>query len=221
MLFRSSYSDVSYGTELGTTGLSKRAEAVVFNTSGLTGYSLQYRVYVQSFGWMNWTDEGQMAGTTGAGYRIEGIEFRIVKSTAAAAPSISYRTHVQNIGWMSYVNDGELAGTSGKDLRVEALNIHLNNVSKDAYISGDVHIENVGWVHYSSINAAQTLGTTGKGLRIECLNLTLHNCDGYKLQYSVYVQGSGWTDWTDQSNNAGTVGKSKRIEGIKLKIVKN
>lgn len=216
-----SYSDVSYGTELGTTGLSKRAEAVVFNTSGLTGYSLQYRVYVQSFGWMNWTDEGQMAGTTGAGYRIEGIEFRIVKSTAAAAPSISYRTHVQNIGWMSYVNDGELAGTSGKDLRVEALNIHLNNVSKDAYISGDVHIENVGWVHYSSINAAQTLGTTGKGLRIECLNLTLHNCDGYKLQYSVYVQGSGWTDWTDQSNNAGTVGKSKRIEGIKLKIVKN
>ena len=64
----------------GTTGLSKRMEAIMIElTNGLElKYDVYYRVHVQDYGWMNWVKNGEIAGTTGQAKRIEAIEIKIM-----------------------------------------------------------------------------------------------------------------------------------------------
>ena len=42
-------------------------------------YDIYYRVHVQDYGWLGWAKNGEMAGTSGHSFRIEGIEIAIVK----------------------------------------------------------------------------------------------------------------------------------------------
>ena len=61
---------------------------------------------------------------------------------------------------------------------------------------------------------------------IERYNLTKYDnkkeekTDGEKhLMYQVHVQGIGWMDWVKEGEIAGTIGKSLRIEAIRIKMV--
>ena len=80
-------SAVSDGAVAGTTGKSLKVEAVKITLSGMSGYEVQYRAYVQDKGWLDWqtssngTDisDASAAGTTGQSRRLEAIEVRIVK----------------------------------------------------------------------------------------------------------------------------------------------
>jgi Bacterial surface proteins containing Ig-like domains len=79
---------VSDGEAAGTTGKSLRLEALRITLSGMTGYEVQYRVFVQHTGWADWkttkngTDifKAGVAGTTGKSLMVEAIEVRIVKA---------------------------------------------------------------------------------------------------------------------------------------------
>ena len=56
---------------------------------------MQYRVHVQNIGWMNWVDAGQVAGTTGQGLRLEGIEIRLLESLhsiTVCSTALTFRT---------------------------------------------------------------------------------------------------------------------------------
>jgi uncharacterized protein YjdB len=78
---------VNDGAQSGTTGKSLRLEALRITISGLTGYAVKYRVYVQCIGWMEWQttqngtsiSDAAVAGTTGKSLRIEAVEIEIVK----------------------------------------------------------------------------------------------------------------------------------------------
>ncbi len=53
--------------------------------------------YVQKFGWLGWTGNGQTAGTSGYGYRIEIVQMMLVAGGGTAFDSTSgknpaYRT---------------------------------------------------------------------------------------------------------------------------------
>ena len=61
----------------GTKGYGLRIEGLqvkLFNYPG----GVKYRVYVQKFGWLGWTGNGQTAGTSGYGYRIETVQMMLV-----------------------------------------------------------------------------------------------------------------------------------------------
>lgn len=64
---------------IGTTGRSLALEAVKLELLNCPGYSIEYRVHSQNYGWMPWKRDGAIAGTVGEGLRIEGIEIRLVK----------------------------------------------------------------------------------------------------------------------------------------------
>jgi uncharacterized protein YjdB/GH25 family lysozyme M1 (1,4-beta-N-acetylmuramidase) len=215
------YKDIKSSTVLGTTGQSLRIEAVSFDLSNVSGYKLQYRVYIKNMGWIDWVDENQVAGTVGAGLQIESIQMRLVKDTTAKkAPQVYYRTHIQNVGWQATKKNGDTSGTTGRSLRVESLRIVLSNVNESAKIEGKIHMEGIGWKNYSNASNGSIIGTTGQSRRIEAINLKLTGMPGYKLQYRVHIQGTGWTGWIDQGKTAGTTGKAKRLEAVQFRIVK-
>ena len=73
--------DESGGLPLGDSGSGLRMEAISMQLLNRYGkaYDIYYRVHVQDYGWLGWAKNGEMAGTSGHSFRIEGIEIAIVK----------------------------------------------------------------------------------------------------------------------------------------------
>ena len=71
---------VSDGAIAGSTGLSRRLEAIKIHLTGQAAqkYSIWYRVHVQDIGWMEWCKDGAIAGTEGRSLRVEAIEIKLV-----------------------------------------------------------------------------------------------------------------------------------------------
>ena len=70
------------GALAGTTGQSRRLEAVRISLTGDAAgegeYSVWYRVHSQSHGWLGWAHDGQEAGTTGLSKRAEAIDVQVL-----------------------------------------------------------------------------------------------------------------------------------------------
>ena len=71
---------VSGGALCGTSGESKRLEAVQMRLTGSLGklYDIYYRVYIEEFGWMGWTLNGASAGSAGYSLGIKAIQVQLV-----------------------------------------------------------------------------------------------------------------------------------------------
>ncbi|MDO4796497.1 MAG: hypothetical protein Q4A01_00580 [Coriobacteriales bacterium] len=80
------------GTAAGTTGKSRRVEAVQIQLTGEAkdAYDVYYRVHVQRIGWMAWAKNGEEAGTQGMSRRAEAIQVVLVKKDAPA-PDATYK----------------------------------------------------------------------------------------------------------------------------------
>ena len=174
------------GQEAGTSGYGYRLEAIQiklvkkgtkFEGNTITSYKkatpiihVNYTTHVQNIGWQDFVKDGKMAGTSGKGYRLEGIKLNL--SNNFLGGSISYRTHVQNVGWQNFVQDGAFSGTSGKGLRLEAIQIKLTGEIAQKYnIHYRVHIQNLGWQEWKK--NGEMAGTSGKGLRLEAIEVKL------------------------------------------------
>ena len=52
-------------------------EAIEIKIKESLGKKIKYRVHVQDYGWMDWKQNGELAGTTGENKRIEAIEIKV------------------------------------------------------------------------------------------------------------------------------------------------
>ncbi len=120
------------GTIAGSTGKSKRIEAMVLDldTTGVSG-GIESSVHVQKYGWINNIPGGEIAGTTGESKRMEAITINLT-GTIAVYYDIYYRVHVQNLGWLDWAKNGQKAGTQGISRRIEAMQIVLVEKGKSA-----------------------------------------------------------------------------------------
>jgi len=121
------------GETAGTTGQALRLEALqakITDTDGIangdaaSGLGITYQAHVQNKGWMDWTADGDTAGTTGQSLQMEAVRIKLTGDKAADY-TITYRVHVQNEGWTQWVSDGADAGTTGRGLRAEAVEIKI------------------------------------------------------------------------------------------------
>ena len=99
-------------------------------------------------------------------------------------------------------------------------------------VSYSVHAQSYGWMNPAQ--NGKTAGTTGKGKRLEAIAISLkQNGTSYAggLRYQAHVQTYGWMNWVDADTNGasprsladkgqytGTVGKSKRMEAIRMEL---
>lgn len=203
------------------------------SASSATTASVSYRAHVQNIGWQRYVSDGETAGTTGRGLRVEALSLGV----AGVSGGIRYRAHVQDIGWQGWHADGEDCGTTGRGLRVEALQVELTGAASANYdVYYRTHVQNVGWTSWTKNGA--TSGTTGRGLRVEAVQVLLvkhgqaiPTGDGAAysklanatyssptIRYQAHVQSVGWQSETNDGNMAGTQGRSLRLEALRASV---
>ena len=221
---------VSDGQTAGTTGQSKRVEAIqlALENAKYSG-DLQCDVHVQDYGWLGYVGTGTVAGTTGQSKRLEAVRLRLTGELAERY-DVWYRVHVQNFGWMGWAKDGEDAGSKGYGYRAEAVEVRLVEKGGSAPGSTDgafrekpmtltyrAHVSDLGWLSY--VSDGQTAGTTGQSKRVEAIQLALENAKySGDLQCDVHVQDYGWLGYVGTGTVAGTTGQSKRLEAVRLRL---
>lgn len=214
------------GKTSGTTGQSKRLEAIkIRNNTGIPG-SIEYQVHCQTYGWMDWKRDGQIAGTSGQSKRLEAIRIRLTGELADTY-DVYYRVHSQTYGWLDWAKNGKVAGTATYSRRLEAIEIVFVEKGKEApgattrsYVAPNVsyktHVQTYGWQAAKYDGAVS--GTTGKSKRLEGICISNFADAQGSIQYRVHVQTFGWQDWRQDGALAGTTGLSKRLEAIQIRL---
>ena len=61
-----------------------------------------------------------------------------------------------------------------------------------------------------------------KGKRLEAIQIQLSDelALYFNIYYRVHSETYGWLDWAKNGEHAGTEGKSKRLEGIQIKLIR-
>lgn len=187
-----------------------------------------YSTHIQDIGWQAYIEDGNIAGTCGQGKQMEAIKIKLEAGDLSG--DVSYSTHIQNIGWNNFVNDGIISGTVAKNLQLEAIKIKLVGEISNYYdIYYRVHIQNYGWLDWACNGKAA--GSQTYGYRLEAIEIRLvkkgDSIPGAtdtpfkspgKIYYSSHVEDLGWLNRVGDGKVSGTVGKSKRIEGLKINI---
>ena len=224
---------VGNGGTAGTTGQSRAVEALRVRLSAdlSARYTVWYRVHSAEFGWLGWACDGADAGSAGYGRAVQAVQVAVLpkgdpapgdttcpfKNRSDDPASISVRSHTSNIGWMSPVGGGSVAGTTGRGLPMEALEAQLGWYGHSGSIELRGHVSNVGWQQWSKGHC----GTTGKSQRLEAVQIRLigEAADKYDIWYCAHVSGIGWLDWACNGAAAGSAGKGRAIEAVKVVLV--
>ncbi len=208
----------SDGAMSGTSGKAKRLEGIniVVNSADVAkdlDLGIQYTTHCQSYGWLPWSSNGEMNGTEGEAKRLEAISIKLTGKDAICY-DIYYRVHAQSYGWLNWAKNGAVAGTAGYGKRLEGIQIvvvkkgtaineklgGIQSVKTEAYIAKD-GVSPV--VNYGGIpNSTQDI----PGDQI------------INVAYRTHVQSYGWQGWKYNGQMSGTSGKSKRLEGINIKL---
>ena len=188
---------------------------------------VHYQTHVQSIGWQQSVTDGATSGTVGQSLRVEALKLAV---TGNVSGGIQYQTHVQGIGWQNGVANNALSGTTGKSLRVEAIRIDLTGDLKSQYdIYYRVQSQNKGWLGWAK--NGDSAGTQGFGLRLESLQVKLVKkgtafdvgseafvTSDLAVSYQTHIQGIGWQASVKDGAVSGTVGKSLRLESVKINV---
>ena len=153
------------------------AAATAATVEGSDRAHVQYRSHLQTYGWQNWKNDGDISGTTGKAKRLESLKLELKNKDYTGG--ICYNAHVQTIGWQADPNksatwkkDGEFCGTTGNAKRLEAIPIELYGEMAEHYdIYYRVHSQTYGWMKWAK--NGEMSGTTGQHKRIEGIQVVL------------------------------------------------
>ena len=216
------------GALSGTTGRSKRLEALTISLEGAQySGSIQYQSHVQDLGWQKWVSDGVLSGTTGRSKRLEAIKIKLTGEIAEHY-DVYYRVHVQELGWMDWASNGEAAGTAGYSYRIEAIQIELVEKGGKApgdmtrpfiqhYISYKTHVQDYGWL--GKVYDGNLSGITNRAKQLEAIAITLEGAQySGNIEYRTHVEDIGWQSWKSNGTIAGTTGQSKGMEAIEIRL---
>lgn len=175
----------------GTTSQSRRIEAIRINLNNKTGKSgtVKYSSHVSYVGWQDWKNSGDLSGTTGQFRSIEAVRLMLTEDLAKYY-DIWYRAHSQYVGWMGWAKNGEPAGSTGAFRQLEAIEVRV--VPKNS-------INLAGKAFYNPNNTPVP--------------------ESYDLNYSAHVGYIGWMPDVRQGEIAGTTGRSRYIEALRVSKV--
>lgn len=192
----------------------------------ISGANVKYRAHVSNVGWQSYVSNGATAGTSGRGLPMEAVQIY----TDKAGLKLQYSAHVSNIGWRSYVSDKAVGGTTGRALKLEAIRIRLaGEEAKNYDIYYRTHVANIGWLDWAK-NGADS-GSVGLGYGIEAIQIKilpkkltfsgstkLACCYKAGVSYKAHVASIGWQSAKSNGSLAGTVGKNRAIEAMRINV---
>lgn len=206
---------------LAIEGSSLKAEAATIKLKGMA--------HVQNYGDVQGRTEmiggipTLILGTRGQSKRLERININFENNTGYKG-KIQYQVYCQTYGWFPWTWGGQNAGTMGESKRLEGIKIRLTGELALHYtIRYQTHIQgygdNQGWVYNGAL-----AGTTGESKRLEEIRIQIMPKTEIKnttpsVSYRVHRQTYGWeSTWARNGQVSGTTGKSKRLEGIEIRL---
>lgn len=131
-------------------------------------------------------------------------------------PVLNYQVKVGQNGWQSNKLEGQMAGTLGESKALDGVKFTLSTL-KYGDILYRTHVQDKGW---GEILGSQT-SKDYQGKRLEAIQLDLSGNlkQNYDIYYRAHVQDKGWMAWQKNNSVAGTVGESKRLEALEVKLV--
>lgn len=123
--------------------------------------SLQYRVHQQTYGWLPWVSDGEVAGFTGRSKRMESL---IIDS---ADYDFKYSVHQQTYGDSQTYTNGQAAGVTGQSKRIEGVTIDCYKDGKQVPIRYALHLQGTGWTNF--VGNGTFCGTKGEKRRAEAI----------------------------------------------------
>lgn len=232
------------GEPAGTQGLSRQMEAIQIilvkkgspapgTTSGAfqSRYStsvLEYQAHVSNIGWQATVRSPKVAGTVGKNLPMEALS--ISTEDLPMTGYVEMDAHVQNIGWQGWRIGN--AGTTGQSLCMEAVKIKLQGEVASAYdVYYRAHISDYGWLDWAKNGEAA--GSQGHSKALQAIEIRLvakgetpPTSDSKvgsaflipPVSYQAHVQDIGWQASVFNGVTAGTTGRSKAIEAIRIEL---
>lgn len=235
--YLATFDGVNHNYESGLYAIHAYAYNSSKQTSSAVNNSLQvnypttpivhYQTHVESIGWQQSVVDGITSGTVGKSLRVEAIKLAV---TGNVSGGIQYQTHVQSVGWQNSVANNALSGTTGKSLRVEAVRIDLTGDLKSQFdIYYRVQSQDRGWLGWAK--NGESAGTQGFRQRLETMQVKLVKkgaafdvgggaflTSDLAVRYQTHIQDVGWRASVKDGAVSGTIGKSLRLESVKINV---
>lgn len=192
-----------------------------------------YQGHSQIAGWSGVVTNGEIAGVTGKGFRLEALKINL-DDRFKRKGDIEASAHVSNIGWMSPVESGNIIGTTGQAKAIEGLKLKLTgSLANDYDIYYSTHVEGKGWLGWAK--NGELSGSVGCSRRVEAIKIAIYK-KGDKIALSVgnastdekynpglvgisyrsHCQDYGWMSEKKSDAISGTLGKGKRMEAFQF-----
>jgi uncharacterized protein YjdB len=220
---------------VGSVGENRRLEAFRIKPGGplASFYDVWYRAYVPQLGWLGWAKNGESAGATRFGYRIEAVQIRVhPKGTRVSASGsgnapyydkgtqnqVSVRPYFRPSGWKPAVVGGLTAGYPKTSQRLNAVRVRVGgNYSGGVQVSAKVQ---GAWRPYVGNNQVAGTYDRSSGTSAYKMRLTGEMARQYDLYYRVHVAGTGWLGWARNGAAAGTTWYGHRNTAVQVVLVK-
>lgn len=164
-------SNVKDGASSGTTGQSKRLEAIKIdlNNAAFSG-NIVYSTHVQGIGWVKNSANGAMNGTQGQSKRLEAIKIDLTGDISKHF-DVYYRVHAQDYGWLGWAKNGMKAGTEGLSKRLESIQIKLVPKGTGSSVSATKALKQAKSIFLDPGHGGSDPGAIGGGYTEANLNL--------------------------------------------------
>ena len=145
--------------------------------------------------------------------------------------NIDYHVYVSGKGWKDYVEEGTSTGITGSDQQIESIGVKLTGEMAEKYdVYYRVHSADIGWLGWAK--DGENAGSIGYGKQIEAYEVQLlakgSTPAGYgetafkekknSITYQAHVADIGWQKYVSDGKTAGTTGKGKQIEAMRIEI---
>jgi uncharacterized protein YjdB/GH25 family lysozyme M1 (1,4-beta-N-acetylmuramidase) len=202
---------VSDGAEAGTDGQGLRMEAFKIKLVNMPNYSVMYQAYVQNIGWQNWVSDGGEAGTEGQSLRVEAMRIKLVPKVDVTSISLNKSSDTLNVG------DTDALTTS-----ISPSNATNNNIDWTSSNNAVATVDKNGKITAIAAGSAVITAQSEDGNKTATCSVTVNSKTQVLpvgVSYTAHVQNIGWMPSVSDGAEAGTDGKSLRVEALKINLV--
>ena len=200
------YDNVKGDTIIGSTGKSLSLQAINATLNNNDGYKLQYRTYLSNQGWSDWTNQGSVSGVTSGDNEIKAVMFRIIQDLSISSVTLNKQetTLVKGTSETLKATINPSDTTDSKALTWTTSNNRVATVDGNGKVTG-----------VSEGNATITVRTSN-GKTASCKVIVIEQEP--ELVYQAHVADYGWLETVGDGETAGTTGKNKQMEAIKINL---
>ena len=148
---------------------AKKLSQLDGNCQPVNDKGLRYCAHTQDIGWREWIHDGMIAGSVGAGKRLEALK---IDTSKIDGLHLDAKVHIQDVGWVTFpdVRPDTVIGTVGRRLRIEAIELCFSESNTfDGRLMYQVHLADTGWT--GRVPAGYATGTVGLSKAIEAIKI--------------------------------------------------